>query len=346
MLLAAVWTLGRSFWPWGFWSRVRMSYAVRPRRLLAYLMLLVLPLVLMYPVVQTAGAVRMWNAVNGPIDDQAAQLRTQAARFQNWQNDPQLAQRVRDAPSESSRAAIVRDIQQQSAYLQRELVNVPTMSITRGQAIAEALVRPLSKASTGVIRDPAGTVPYPPPSQLFDMVEMSQYLLRRWRGQVAYGWGLRWHPILGLLTPDGPVTLLLGLSVLYPLSMMLAPVTLRRSKVRLIHLLRAAAYGVWIPAVTAYIGVTASLASTVFLHEPDFVGRYALLFLSGGTLALFLWWAAAIRCYLRLPRPEFVAAMLAVLTLLAFAGAWYVAGEYLGWVEINWAWLYRTFGLM
>src|SRR5688572_16743326 len=48
--MACMKTFLRSFWPWGFWSRLRMSHRIRPWRLAAYIASLFVFLVCFYVV--------------------------------------------------------------------------------------------------------------------------------------------------------------------------------------------------------------------------------------------------------------------------------------------------------
>ena len=59
VLVGAFKTLLRSFWPWYFFSSLKMSHKIRPRRLSLYLVLLVLLPGLLYVVEQTTVAVRV-----------------------------------------------------------------------------------------------------------------------------------------------------------------------------------------------------------------------------------------------------------------------------------------------
>src|SRR5688572_24659310 len=57
--MAACKTFAISFWPWKFWSRMKVSQPIRWRRLASYLLFLLVPLLLGYVVAQGTLAARM-----------------------------------------------------------------------------------------------------------------------------------------------------------------------------------------------------------------------------------------------------------------------------------------------
>jgi len=136
----AAWrTLVRSFWPWRFWSRLRMSSRIRWRRLAAYICLLLLPLVFGYVAVQSAAAARVRFEVEQEWATQRQSWQQMITSCQQTLQDPRLAA--------ARRAALQRRIQQGQQYLQQGY----TISHSYWDAIVEAVLHPRRVVSTGTI---------------------------------------------------------------------------------------------------------------------------------------------------------------------------------------------------
>src|SRR5690606_15405678 len=105
-----------------------------------------------------------------------------------------------------------------------------------------------------------------------------------------------------------------------PLAMLLLPDTLRMARVRRVHILRAGAYGLSVPAVAIIIGagLTAATASTRFaVGMPPAWSMFTVLGLSLAAFIWYvLWWWFFVRRYLQLPRGWLVAILILFLAVL------------------------------
>jgi hypothetical protein len=178
----------------------------------------------------------------------------------------------------------------------------------------------------------------------------------------AWGWPALW------LWPRGFVRVMSMYSwwaciallalVLMPWAMLLLPATLRRVQVRPSHLLRIWAYsiigaGVIVRAPTlvyALLALVAFIANPTpgsgpsYRFSPWALGGFRGLHPEWGMLAMTLglfawpliWWWAACRYYLRLPRPLLIASVLAVLCVLF----WFTLAMVVWWDRAYW----RLFG--
>jgi hypothetical protein len=127
----------------------------------------------------------------------------------------------------------------------------------------------------------------------------------------------------------------LELVLVAPLCFFLLPVTLRRAKVRKVHLLRIAAWSMVVPPLLLQVVTSlVSVADGALLLVYSLVGSNAWstphavmgwswenrggVFLMGTALWVWAWWSAACRYYLKLPRARGVAfAMVLIGALLA-----------------------------
>jgi hypothetical protein len=234
-------TMLRSLRPRRFWSALSMSQRMRPRRLGAYLGLLVALVVGTFVFAQAAVAL---------------QARHRIARY----------------PS------------------------VAAVSHSYAMAVFEAVSRPLGRRSTGTITMADGQVmPYPAPNVL--------RVPLRWLGAGILGW------VFGT-----------GLYVLQPVGFIVLPMSRRRARVRWAHLLRVTTYSLVFPALVL---VLAFLAFAAAPHLPSWARLSATGAVVGAMLAqvvlLVVWWATAIRHYLRMPNAALVAIVLLVMNALAVA---------------------------
>jgi hypothetical protein len=163
------------------------------------------------------------------------------------------------------------------------------------------------------------------------------YRLGDW---ALYAGGSIWWDRAGCIYPIQRTTVgwfLLG-DLLMPLVFLLLPETLRRCRVRKMHLLRGVAYSLGpLPLIMGLV-VVAHLVDFTYhwqwarwllaLDEfvPGLPSRYNVPSLLMGVWLVWFWWRF-VRSYLRLPRPEAVAAAMltiAGLTSLICSIMWYV----------------------
>jgi hypothetical protein len=312
-------TFMRSLAPWRFWSRMRMSDRIRPRRIALYL-LIIFMCVLFIGIVaipmasQWMAAVNTWNRHHGQIATEIAEMQARidmARRHVEVQLDSFLSQWPEEEHERLVNQA-EQEIQRWIAPLQQQIDSVPTIEHSLPLAIFEAVLLPFAKSSYGSIVHPDGTIdPYPSPSELRQDAD----LMFAWWDEApqAYPFG----PKTGRVLVLGTIAFLL-----FPLTLIMLPMTRQRAKVRWAHIWKVTAYGVVIPLLSVLIATV-----LLILWSVDVGGTKALVlhvFVSLGfiPLALVAWWTFAIDRYLKMPHALGIGllhSLVAVLVALAFA---------------------------
>lgn len=229
----------RSFRPWRFWKSMKLSDPVRGKRLVVYVLLLV-----MLP------AVLAW------LEQGVAAV---AVRYRMGTN-PQ----------------------------------VRAIAYSYTEAVFDAMLRPMQRTSTGIV-----------------------FL---WGGQsFAYptvnGWSLQagfplaeWGAALGFAVV---------VALILPATFVLLPISRRRAKVRWPHVWRVAAYSLVIPSLAACLLVGVVPACIALRSQPGGLLMSAQLGLVVMPIpVLTVWWAMAIRRYLRLRHALLTAILLTVIAAL------------------------------
>jgi hypothetical protein len=330
---ASLGTFMRSFWPWGFWSRVKMAHGVKFRRLFAYAIILIAIMLMPYIVGQAslAGYVRYRlrrQLSFVPAADAQALVRAEyelanlEANFHKvslwrlWQ----YTMRMR------GQQAWVNDLRKSSQS------PPPQIDHSYLAAMIEAVFLPWSSTSRGTITKASGFVSgYPAPNDLLNQadilgamavvprVAVGGFITRpRWFGMADAADALR-STIAALASVTGVVFAV-------PFALVFLPISRRRSKVRWRHIGRARVYGLFIPttavalcSILMFVAITngrfdwAGAATAVALLLPSALG--------------FAWWWAAISRYLRISHGFLVALLLTTLSsLLVAAIAYYGFG--------------------
>ncbi|MCH8823149.1 MAG: hypothetical protein IH984_06530 [Planctomycetes bacterium] len=323
-------TFIRSFWPFRFWSMLKMSLDIRWKRLALYMAVLVLPILIGYVCVQSATAIRVRSYLQEQFDLAQVSIQRQIASFgavgqrikqtykDNYQQRLTMLQSLQDQtnPDEDTLSLIEEtklwieavDEQGLDAWAQQKVQvqaqrlqqSNATMSIDQSYiaAIAEAVFMPWSNTSFGSISAGAVTQPYPPP------LKLRLYL------QNDYG--------------DIPKTLvftLLGFwtCLLFPLTFIFLPISRKRAKVRWGHVLRVTCYSVFIPStvicialLSASLGFLLSGISDLCLGMAHFSERYFMLPM------LIIWWAVAIKRYMFIAHGWMTAILLTAILALGY----------------------------
>ncbi len=133
---AAGTTFLQSFRPWRFWSAIRMSMPMRPRRLLAYSLALLLLMLSAYAAAQGAAATRAWHLTQQSL--QAERLMVQA-KIASWRG------------TLAAGAAAADDAMQVFARQQVQMLTLQGQALSRmdrswRQTILEALFLPWSRS--------------------------------------------------------------------------------------------------------------------------------------------------------------------------------------------------------
>lgn len=294
---ACLGTILRSARPWRFWSALNMSMPVRSARLGAYLaMLLLLPLLLSWIVMQTGAALRVRLLVQRQAIMQVRQTQPQITRLRRMLADTTLdtVWRIR--------------LQQQLVMFQRFSAANWLVRHSYPAAIAEAVLVPWRSKSSGAVNTWVGPQPYTPPRDLH-VLAMGE----TGRARVLLNMTTRVLTMTGMLAATWN-------AVTMPLAFVLLPWSRRRAKVRWAHLLRVGCYGLAVvPVLVAVTFLLVAIGYAVSGLQPASLAAAHLLGRYGIVLVTVVWWAVAIRCYLYIPRGWVIAPALAVLLLLLLA---------------------------
>jgi hypothetical protein len=311
---AACKTFVRSFWPWGFWTRLQMSHRIRWLRLGMYGLLIPFLIILpLYVIGQTTLALRARSVIqqnlvqttlNKPIMIQSLQQQKQ-----NY-----LAHAARAGQSPQQIATTVQQIDAQIAQLQGAAFT-PYVDSSALATTIEALIFPLAEeSSASIVVGPGMTQPYLAPA----------YLLM-YGGQLSSGPGIASDVMrLSLAWLAWGV----GMSFLLPFSLALLPFSLRKAKVRWAHVVRVAAYGMIIPVLLlAVAGFTLGLAAyTSVATQPT-----SPLIRIVPWLAVALWWHAAISRYMKIPHAWLAVGLLTLMCLLVLLAITAAVSQPLAW---------------
>lgn len=322
-----------------------MTSDIRWGRLVAYLvLLLVVPNLLLYLPIQIAAAVRVRILAEQCVQASSVYVQRQIARFERQidQVEEALKEIRRIPPPERENAAAewfadnygpdVENLGQAEARLderrksliddvkklQQYLLNSAAVNHSYTEAITEAVFKPFSSASSGTISTFWGFMPYPAPS------EIHAASLDRQSGSFYFSSGsdLPQEILRSLHTLAASLWILIGL----PLGFVLLPISRRRAKVRWRHIWRITAYSLFIPAtlVPASMLCTASGFPVTGPLDERFRLAHSLLSFPF-TIGLIIWWAAAIRRYLRIPHGLAVSVSLAIVCgLLGLGAVWLI----------------------
>lgn len=293
---ACVSTFGRSFRPWRFWSALKMSMSLGRRRLVAYVALLILPVLVAYASVQTVAAIRMRYEWQQSLDDYKKQAQQDVAA---------LERQLENLDDVRWRWSL-----RQRLRMRRQEANATyTINHSYPAAVAEAVFVPWRSSSTGIISAPSGSWPYSGPWRI------RQTLVDDWDG---------W------LTTLTAVGMGLWISLVVPVTFVLLPVSRRRARVRTVHLVRVASYGLFIPSAIITASLLSVAAGSAFLDPgEDWVTMARVLIHYGLVPMIVIWWAAAIRRYLMMPHAWAVALLLSLLSFLLLSGVmWLLAPDF------------------
>jgi hypothetical protein len=304
-------TFVRSLWPPGFWRRHNMAHALRRRRLLIYIVFLLLVFSLLYVAVQATAAVSVRWLVEQQLIEYRKMLPSTLASMRRIMDgnsrDPETLKAA--GWSDEQIEASLKYYEAEIARLQAAINAPVVVNQSYLNAICEAVVFPRSAFSNGTVQDPTGWygTAYPAPIELYGVLQnaavggpvpaMDDIAIDLLATAVAfYGVGIVGLPVL-------------------PLTMALLPVSRRRARVRWPHILRVFLYSLFIPVFFAYAVLGGIVVSLMLAGQQ---GPF-LTFIIGAVgpwAGIVVWWAAAIRHYLRMPHALPVAFLLAVLSFL------------------------------
>lgn len=316
-------TAVRTLWPWMFWKRQNMAFDVRWRRLAMYwLFLLLLPL-LLYPVEQAAVAVRVRMLVDSELTQARQSMISNIPRLQKYLQELSQIEIVEDSlvlnrwaiESEAERQAEIARIQNSIQVMQYSQTQSASVNQPLWRAIYEAVFTPFSSASNGKVVGGwnFGIGAYPAPDQLHN------YLFGYASVYVSYG------DMLGMIVAYSIFTA--ALLMLIPIEFALLPISRRKAKVQWRHVWRVAAYSVSLPA---WVVLSAALLMCVATVVPEYfqVMQSIVGFLMiAPPLLLIIWWAVAIKRYLRMPHGWLIAPVFAILSVLVLVAIVFWGGQ-------------------
>lgn len=305
-LFAAHKTFIRCWRPWRFWSRLRMPYPIRRARLAAHVAILMAPLILLYSVEQAMVAVRaknqLWTNLKQSQAAAPAMLATFRRIVQNGKDDPSIRGLTPQRQDEYLQMA-----KDQVDQLQMMIRSPLVIHDSYALAAFETIFFPASDSSWGRYSLGGHSNPMPGPALMFETAWADAYPYhQRFFVEVrrAAAWAGARFALVAIL----------------PLAFILLPVSMRRAKVRWIHVWRIAAYSVFIPVANAWLQV-GLFAIGVLMHDWGYrIGtRMEEVNRLGTPLALMIWWWAALGRYLRMPHAFAVAVCLTLICELLVA---------------------------
>lgn len=331
-------TFIRSFWPFRFWSLLKMSLDIRWGRLTIYLAILLMPLLIGYVCVQSAMAYRTRSFLQDSVVQWQISIQNQIANYnsninmiiqmykdnydqrkvmlEELQSRDSLNLETQSLIDETAQWLQIIDDQgvdvwaKQQAGSQFQILQQTNTSVTINHsylaAIAEAVFLPWSDRSIGRLGSSWGMQPYPSPSSLREYIlgnidEYYEYEENEFYTTIAY-------VVLGFLT-----------CLLFPLTFIFLPISRKRAKVRWRHVLRVTCYSAFIPSsvicfalIAASIGYLFKDAAEICFDFSHFAERYFMLPM------LIIWWAVAIKRYLRISHGWVVAILLTTLIAMTY----------------------------
>lgn len=296
---SALKTYLRSFLPWRFFSELKMANAVRWKRLLAYVTLLITSLLTCYVIEQSTVAILAWRLCQQELSS-----------LQTWAKAtiPKYEQEIDELKaSEDTPAQQIADWQAELNSLKATAINPGSINVTLTEAVFEAIIFPLRRDSQGLVLTPMWIQTYPAPINLHAMV-----MVRKNRAI-----HLRRMPDKFLRKSLVIIIMQLALFPGIPLAFLLMPVSRHVAKVRLEHIFRVLLYSLFLPVTVFCLLVMLFSAGTfVSMLEPICYWMGKVLFTYATWIALIVWWALATKHYLKMLHGWIVALLFALIVML------------------------------
>lgn len=338
LLLSCGKTFLRSFWPFRFWSMLKMSLDIRWGRIALYLAALLLPVFLSYVCVQSAMAFRVRSYMQQRVTDWQNDIQTQRADFnankqsfiqhfkelykarknaialledkiqsdEETQDETQPTELwIKEIEEQEMEDWVKQKLQVGQQYYPKAIIAV-SIDHSYMAAIAEAVFLPWKGTSFAKLGSAWGSQQYPAP------VELRQYI--KDKSLVVSNFDRN-----DFLTTLSIVILGFWTCLLFPFTFIFLPISRRRAKVRWGHVLRVTCYSAFIPssvicttlfaASMSYIFLAASTSWFVVAH---FACRYLMMPM------LIIWWAAAIKRYMCIAHGWMTAILLTAILAMAY----------------------------
>lgn len=311
---ACVTTWLRSWLPWRFWSRIEMAHPPRWGRLASYVGFLALFVILAYVVVQGGAALAVranlqWMAMSA-LPTLAQQIGLQQQTVDDL--GTMLALPGFSAEQDKSVQSELKRAQAQLAAMKQASVATSWLSHSFSECLAEAIFFPWRSTSSCTVTMPIFRSSYVPPNEL---IQSAIYSTPFYQSRSS-GFFLERSVLLLLLS--------LAIFALWPLALVMLPVSRRRAKIRWAHVWRVVIYGLFIPtAIITFAAMMLVICFTTASYDATLGWAFALLTRYGCAMLTMVWWWAAIRWYFRMPHAEAIAVLLTVMTALTVLGiAW------------------------
>lgn len=295
----ALGTLIRSILPWRLWREMSLRFPLRRRRLVAYGMLQLLPLLMLYVIAQSFGAILLHTRTVIELEAQYYDLPARIARAEAFQRSIERGESFMPNRTRSEQLAFA---QEQVDRVKGMVGQTPATNISYAGAIVRAIVFPLGKKS-GVTMSDGSAYPGPRSAARVARLPLSKPH-HRWYIDKANEAATR------LLAAWSIV-------VLVPVLLLLVTRVHLQPRVRGAHLLRISVYGLFVPVgmTLLWIGVyVTGLAWPLYAwsipHGLHTLATWAF------PLTLWLWWWAAGARYLKLPHAWLITGLFTLLASL------------------------------
>lgn len=329
-------TLLRSLVPWRFWRWQNLAYPLRLGRLMLYVTLIVIvPAALLYGFLQGGVGIAARMSLQqqlSNVSDNALQFLTQhEATLERWEE----ATTYEDAPvqfrqhfnlhhthsRESFRSPDHAELwneyrqmkiefeQRAIEWIQQVIDDPLRVDHSYLASAMEPILFPNRPRSSGRIAGGGRVDPLPGPSNLGLYVGIGPR-----RAPIIPFRSLSQVLLSSQLFPLWLATLI-GI-VVFPLTLVLLPTTRRRAKVRAVHFVRVAAYGLAIPTFIIWLAAACLTANTLGWVSSELLNWIEVIIAIAIPLSAAGWWYLAFRCHLRIPHAFWVTVIMGILTIL------------------------------
>jgi len=301
-------TMVRTLWPWAYWKRMNMALEVRWRRLAGYVACLLCILLGSYMLEQSTVATQLRQNANRDYDQEVASARSKITELTEFQ-EQLAAELIRNDGANELAARIRSELSRCRARIAslRQFVRHESSQSRRNTdfgVITEAVFTPYAERSSYQrLSKWTGWEPYFPPREIHylyfrhcDPEQISFLAL-----DVVQQW------IVGIASA-------LLLIVLIPIEFVLLPVSMRRARVRWRHIGRITAHSLALPIIVI-TSMFVAVSTAAIVQQFDGIVFLALRHTAWiPSLAVVVWWAVAIRHYLKIPRGWLIVLLFTILS--------------------------------
>lgn len=303
-LMATALTLGQSFWPWGFWQSLKMSYEPQWRRIAAYVLTLAILPYLLIVLMQIGVATYLWQSFGfGSAQKIAIQTPSGVVvSTMSRTSDVDFLQFVlwsAAAPYSDDSPGTVTEV-----WAANPWTGPGGRSNTASQLSPRSILQYWLVNSQSLV---VGTgIWYKEPT----------WNIWIWSGQA----NLFWTGFLGLSPQETAVVLLTGFLTMTAFfsaaAFALLPQSRREAKVRWRHIIRVFLYSLALVLLLPTFFVLSRIAIFLFNSFGGWLEQFAIWSLVCIPLILVIWWSVATRRYLKMRHAWGVGAAVVVVAVL------------------------------